>query len=80
MNTYTTVRTVCASSLLRGLVDLNVLDDEIASVEALGIGIGLGVLEETEQELGRLNGPAGAGNTELLSYQTKAVSTLSSSL
>lgn len=39
--------TVCASSLLGGLVDLDVLDDEVASVETLSIGIGLGVPQET---------------------------------
>ena len=60
--------TVCATALLGGLVDLDVLDNEVASVEALGIGVGLGVLEETEEELGRLDGPAGTGDTELLAY------------
>lgn len=60
MGTYTTVSTVCASSLLRGLVDLDVPDDKVAGVEAFGIGVGLGVLQETEQEFGRLNGPTGA--------------------
>lgn len=44
MVTYTTVGTVCPSSLLGGLVDLDVLDDEVAGVETLGIGVGLGVL------------------------------------
>ena len=60
--------TVCATALLGGLVDLDVLDNEVASVEALGIGVGLGVLEETEEELGGLDGPAGTGDTELLAY------------
>lgn len=58
--------TVCATALLGGLVDLDVLDNEVASVETLGIGVGLGVLEETEEELGGLDGPAGAGDTKLL--------------
>ena len=61
----TTVSTVCAPPLLRSLVDLNVLDDQVAGVETLGIGIGLGVLEQAEQELGGLDGPAGLGDTEL---------------
>lgn len=65
-STYTTVSTVCATALLGGLVDLDVLDNEVASVETLGIGVGLGVLEETEEELGGLDGPAGAGDTKLL--------------
>jgi len=58
--------TVCASPLLGGLVDLDVLDDQVASIETLGVGVGLGVLEQTEKELGGLDGPAGLGDTELL--------------
>jgi hypothetical protein len=54
--------------LLGGLVDLDVLDDQVTGVETLGIGVGLGVLEETEEELGRLDGPASTGDTELLAY------------
>lgn len=69
--TYTTVGTVRPSSLLGGLVDLDVLDDEVAGVEALGISVGLSVLEQTEQELGRLDGPAGLGDTKLLAYRRK---------
>lgn len=62
---------VSAAALLGGLVDLDVLDNEVASVETLGIGVGLSVLEESEEELGGLDGPAGAGNTELLAYMKK---------
>lgn len=64
--TYTTVGTVCPSPLLGGLVDLDVLDNQVAGVEALGVGVGLSVLEKTEEELGGLGGPAGLGDTELL--------------
>jgi hypothetical protein len=56
------VGTVSAPALLGGLVDLDVLDDQVAGVEALDIGVGLSVLEETEQDLGGLDGPAGAGD------------------
>ena len=42
------------------------LDDEVAGVEALGVGVGLGVLQETDEELGGLDGPAGLGDTECL--------------
>ena len=63
---YTTVSTVCSSALLGGLVDLDVLDDQVAGIETLGVGVGLGVLEQTEKELGGLDGPAGLGDTELL--------------
>ena len=65
-STYTTVSTVCAPSLLGSLVDLDVLDDQVAGVETLGVGVGLSVLEETEEELGGLDGPAGLGDTESL--------------
>lgn len=58
--------TVSTSALLGGLVDLDVLDDEVGGVETLGVSVGLGVLEETEQKLGGLGGPASAGDTELL--------------
>jgi hypothetical protein len=70
------VSTVCASALLRGLVDLNVLDDEVAGVETLSIGVGLSVLEQTQQELGGFHGPASAANTELLSCRAYDVSIL----
>jgi hypothetical protein len=46
------------------LIDLDVLDDEVAGVEALRVGIGFGVLEETEEEFGGLDGPAGSRDTE----------------
>lgn len=58
--------TVCSSALLGGLVDLDVLDDQVASIEALGICVCLGVLEETQKELGGLDWPSGARDTELL--------------
>lgn len=62
----TTVGTVCPSALLGGLVDLDVLDNQGTGVETLGVGVGLSVLEETEEELGGLNGPSSLGDTELL--------------
>lgn len=63
---YTTVSTVCAAALLGGLVDLDVLDNQVAGIETLGVGIGLSVLEETEDERSGLDWPSGAGDTELL--------------
>jgi hypothetical protein len=74
LSTYTTVGTVSTSALLGGLVDLDVLDDEVGGVETLGVSVGLGVLEETEQELGGLGGPASAGDTELLACRRDSVS------
>lgn len=64
--TYAAVGTVCPAALLGSLVDLDVLDNQIASVETLRISVGLGVLEQTEQELSRLDGPAGFRDTPLL--------------
>lgn len=66
--TYTTVGTVSPPALLGGLVDLDVLDDQVAGIEALGIGVGLSVLEETEQVLRGLDGPSSLRDTKLLAY------------
>lgn len=63
--------TVCAAALLWCLVDLDVLYDKVTGIKTLGIGVGLSVLEETEKELGRLDGPASAGDTESLAYNKK---------
>ena len=57
---------VGTSALVGGLVDLDVLDDEVAGVKTLGVGIGLGVLQQGKEELGGLDGPAGLADTELL--------------
>lgn len=65
--------TVCSAALLGGLVDLDVLDDEVTGIETLGIGVCLSVLEKTEQELSRLYWPSSTGNTELLAYPRKTV-------
>jgi hypothetical protein len=53
------------------LVDLDVFDDQVAGIETLGIGVGLGVTEKSKEELGGLYGPAGTGDTERLSYNPK---------
>jgi hypothetical protein len=71
--TYTTVSTVSAPSLLGGLVDLDVLDDQVAGVKTLGVGVGLGVLEETDEDLSGLDGPAGLGDTESLACSSQPV-------
>ena len=68
--------TVCASPLLGGLVDLDVLDDQVASIETLGVGVGLSVLEQTEKELGGLDGPPGLGDTKLLACRRVSLSVL----
>ena len=63
---YTTMGTVCSSALLWCLVDLDVLDDQVAGIKTLGVCVGFGVLEETQEELGGLDWPSCAGDTELL--------------
>lgn len=68
----TTVSTVGASAALGGLVDLDVLDNEVASVKTLGVGVGLSVLQEVDEELGGLLGPASLANTELLALSATA--------
>lgn len=60
--------TVGAAAALGSLVDLDVLDDKVAGVKALGVGVGLGVLQEVDEELGGLLGPAGLADTPLLAW------------
>jgi len=60
------VGTVCSSALLGCLVDLDVLDDQVASVETLGICVCLCVLEEPEQKLCTFNRPPRARTAMLL--------------
>ena len=69
--TYPAVSAVRPPSLLGGLVDLDVLDNQVARVETFGVGVGLGVLEQAEQEVGRLDGPASARDTKLLACAKK---------
>lgn len=56
--TYTTVSAIRPTPLLRRLVHLDVLDDQVSRVQALGVGVGFGVLEQAEEELGGFDGPA----------------------
>ena len=44
--------TVCTTALLRSLVDLDVLDYQVAGVEAFGVGVCFCVFEEAEEEFG----------------------------
>jgi hypothetical protein len=60
-------------SLLGGLVDLDVLNDQVAGIETLGVGVCLSVLEETEKELGGLDWPSGSGDTELLACDIPSI-------
>ena len=58
------VRPVRPTSLLRRLVDLDMLDDEIAGIETLGVGVGFGVLEQRDQVGGGFLWPARLGDAE----------------
>ena len=49
------------------------LNDQVAGIETLGVGICLSVLEETEKELGGLDWPSGSGDTESLAYDNLSV-------
>lgn len=55
---HSTVSSVSSSSGLGGLVDDNVLDDQLLNREVLGVGVGLGVFEQSKHELNRLDGPS----------------------
>jgi hypothetical protein len=66
--TYTTVSTISSATLLRGLVYLDVLDNEVFLVQSLDIGIRFSVLEKIDQELCGLLGPTSTGNSELFAY------------
>ena len=68
-HSYTSVGTVCSSSLFGGLVNLDVLDDQVAGIETFSVGVCLSVLEETEKELSGLDWPSGSGDTESLAYR-----------
>lgn len=65
--TYPAVGPVGAAPLLRCLVDLDVLNDQVPRVQALGVGVGFGVLEQVEKEAGGFDGPAGLRDAELFS-------------
>lgn len=71
-----TVSAVCSSPLFWGLVDLDVLDDEVGGVETFGVGVGFGVLEEVQEEGGGFDGVAGAGYAECFAYSGEKVSGL----
>lgn len=70
-----TVRSVRPSALLWCLVDLNVLDDQVAGVQTFGVGIGFRVFEEGEEKFSRFDWMACARDTKLLSYRHNHVST-----
>lgn len=52
------VSAVGAAVGLRGLVDDDRLDNQVVGGELVGLGVGLGVLEQGDEDLGRLDGPS----------------------
>jgi len=75
MTTHSAVGTVSSSPLLRSLVDLNVLDDEIAGIKTFCVCVRFGILEKTEEEFGRLDRPATLGGTECLDLRATTSAT-----
>ncbi len=58
LDSHSTVSTVSPSPSLGGLLDDNVLDQKVLDRKVLGIGVGLGVFEETKNDSDRLDGPS----------------------
>ncbi len=59
---------VCAAAKLGSLVGLDAVNNQLVSVQALGLSVGLGVLQQLEQKLCALSGPAtrhGTGTLQL---------------
>lgn len=60
--------TICSAALLGSLIDLDMLDDEIAGVESFGIGIRFSIFQERKKVFGRFDWPSGTSDTKCLSY------------
>ena len=75
LSTYTTMCTICPASLFRSLVDLNVLNDQIARIQSLGICVRLRILQKRKEMFGRLDWPSGSRNTKLLSCSVMSSAT-----
>ena len=69
--------TISTTTLLRRLINLDMLDDQIAGIEALCVGVGFCVFEQAEEEFGGLLGPARFRDAELFSCELNVVSTKS---
>jgi len=78
VGTHTTVGTVSATTALRSAVDGDHLDGQVVGVEALGFGVGLGVLEHVKDNLDRLDRPAtlASRDVELLGLRLATTATV----
>lgn len=70
------VGSVCAAAGLGCLLDDDVADDELFSVQSLGLSVGLGVLQQSQKELDRLDGPSTLSRLELLGLLRSANTTV----
>lgn len=59
----------------RGLLHNNVLDGQLLLLQVLGLSVGLGVLDQVEDESNRLLGPTSLGGTKLLGLGSTTDST-----
>lgn len=75
----TSVSSVCAATGLGSLLNDNVSDNELFSVQSLCLSVGLGVLQKSQKKLDRLDGPSTLGCLELLCLLGSANTTVESS-
>ena len=75
----TAVGTVSTTTLLWSLVDLDVFNDQIVSIQTLGNGIGLGVFQQIQNEFDGLNGPSALSDTKFLGLRSTANTALEAS-
>ena len=59
--------TICTTTLLGRLVDLDTFHDQVSGVETFGVGVCFCVFEQAEEEFGGFFGPARFGDAELFS-------------
>ena len=68
--------TVSATTVLGSLVDNDAGNVKLLNVQALGLGIGLGVLQKVSDELDRLDGPATLSSLEFLGLSSTTNTTV----
>lgn len=61
-----TVGTIRTTTEARRPVNLDVVDDQPVNVQSPVVGVGFGVLQQLQQELGRLLGPTANGRVPVL--------------
>ena len=66
--------TISTTTLLGSLVDLDVLNYQVAGIETFCVGVCFCVFKEAEEEFGGFLGPTGFGDAELFPYKLKSIS------